>query len=123
MREQVEGLKHHADLRAQIVQGVIGDYLAVDEQMLMSDLDTAFFRHFPAIAATLQGALAGTAGANDGDHLRGFYLQIDATQNALAGEGLAQLRDRDHGHQTAPPARRRCSTFCKAMPVSVVSTR
>src|SRR6218665_2380362 len=51
--------------------------------MLIADRDTAFLRHFQAIAATQQGALAGTAGANDDDHLRGFYLQIDATQNDL----------------------------------------
>jgi len=107
VREQVEALEDHADLRAlarhlglaQLVQLVsrlpVAHQLAVHVEPARVDL-------LEVVDAAQEGRLAGARGAEHAHHLAGVDLERDALQDLQQAEVLAHGLRFDHRrHQTA----------------------
>ncbi len=98
MREQVELLKHHADLRAHRGDGAVGvrpedAALFVAIRQLAVDPDAPGFRHLQVIDAAEQGGFAAAGGADDAYDFAGGNRQIDSAQHMRFAEMLVQVFD------------------------------
>jgi hypothetical protein len=88
--EQIEGLKHHADIRSQSSQGptLFGERLPVDQNAATVD-------SFKPIDTPAKGRFPG-AGRTDDDHdLASAYLEVDLVEDLVVLEKLVNLLDRD----------------------------
>ena len=99
VRPQVEMLEHHRQARAHALQlaGVGGLQRAVAAghqlQLLAVEQDLAGVRLFQQVDAAQEGALAGTARADDADHVARFRCQRDALEHLVATVALVQVLD------------------------------
>ena len=90
MRKQVELLKHHADLAADLVDllEILGQFHAVDD-------DPAALPVLDTVDASKQRRLAAARGAADDDALASHDLEVDTAQHVEAAEPLVQADDLD----------------------------
>jgi len=92
-------LEHHRQARAHALQlaGVGGLQRAVAAghqlQLLAVEQDLAGVRLFQQVYAAQKGALAGTARADDADHVARFRRQRDALEHLVATVALVQVLD------------------------------
>ena len=95
MREQIEGLKNHADGTPQQGQLLGGrrNRLVDDE---ITDDDAPAGRGPEHVDAAKKSALAGTAWADDGDHLSRFESEVHIVENDMLAVFLAdRLKPQD----------------------------
>jgi hypothetical protein len=90
MWEQVELLKHHADLGACFVN------VAINMREFTAEHNNAstgwLFQH---VDATQQRALARTRWSDDAHHFTALNVKINSAQHMVAAEGLVQAGDVD----------------------------
>jgi hypothetical protein len=114
MREQVERLEHHAHFGAQRVERAVLEHRAVIDEPVTANIDRAALGLFQSIAATQEGALAGTARPDHDHDLARLDVEVDGVQYAMCAERLREFTNADDGlnaaHCTMPPARSRRST-------------
>lgn len=89
MRKQVEALKNHANLLAQLPHGTCIAVL----QCLAVHAQTAPLEGFQPVDAAQQRALARAALANDADHFLAAHLQVDALEHFGGPKTLVQAAD------------------------------
>ena len=101
VREQVEVLEHHADLRPHGGDGTVAvcaedaaDFVAIGDFAV--DADAALLGHLKVIDAAQQRGLAAAGGADDADDLAGGHRKIDTLQHMQGAEILVQAFDLDH---------------------------
>src|SRR6478736_6402838 len=101
MREQVEGLEHHADLGADLVDSL----LPVDDQFaiphvsvdrLAVDIDRAAVQRLEVIDAAEHGRFSGARRADAADDLALVDLERDIPQDDEMAEGFADLLQAYH---------------------------
>ena len=119
--EQVELLKHHADLAPLLRQDCIGhrNHTAIAgaiAEKLAVDAHPTLIRRIEMVEAAQERALAAAAGADDHHHLALAHVQIDAAQHVMIGEILVDAFSLHHQaggvrwrHATAPPGSGRVS--------------
>ena len=101
VREQVEVLKHHADLRAHRGDRAIGmrtettlDLVAIDQ--LAVDADASLLRDLEMVDAAQQRGLSAAGGTDDADDLADRDREVDPSQYVQRAEMLVQPFDLDH---------------------------
>ena len=96
MGKQVEVLEDETHLLAQLAnQALLLRHAgSVDFDVAHTDLATG--RCFQQVQAAQEGRLARAAGADDGHHLTGGDLQVDALEHAVAIELFGQALYHDH---------------------------
>src|SRR4051812_13848617 len=102
MGEEIEALKHEADLAALLgelavaqMHGFAIDQLLADQRAV--DIDLSRTRFFQVVDASQQGRLARTARSEDRDFLAAKDSEIDAAQNLELPEALAQVDNAEEG--------------------------
>ena len=86
--EEVERLEHHAHLLAQPIDGI-----ALGEDVLAIDDDTAVGRLLQQVQTAQESTLARARGTDDGDDLSTMDIHIDVTQYVKARVAFLQVRD------------------------------
>ena len=86
--EQVEGLKHHAHMRA-VFRRV--DAPARHIGAVVEDLAAA--GGFQQVDAPQQGGFTGAGSADDGNHVALLDSKVNIPQNLMGAEGLAEVAD------------------------------
>ncbi len=94
VREQVEALEDHADLQSQRLQ--VGRILP---DMGSRDRDRTIVDALEPVDASQQRRLARAALADDGDHLAAVDVEVDALEDLVCAEALADLSDLDERHE------------------------
>src|SRR5699024_916304 len=90
MFEQIELLKHHADVHAQLAE-----LFLLSSQLHAVDFDRAAADGLETIHATKKGAFATARRADDGNHFPVCDLVIDASEYLVVSKGLVEVRDFD----------------------------
>ena len=98
MREQIELLKHHADLLAQASQVCAGGI-----QVFVIDLNHPVVNGLQPVQGSEQGTLARAAAANDSDHLALFDRQVDAFEHVVVAVVFMQGGNSKQRHAVSFP--------------------
>lgn len=101
MREQVEALKHHADVTAArgddaialFAQHTVGGEMIADE--IAVDFDGTAVNLFEMIDAAQEGRLTAAAGAEQAQHFTGLDVERNVVQYLVIAEALADARNLD----------------------------
>ncbi len=103
--EEVEGLEHHADVRA-LLRGILGAdfvqdavFLAVADQFAVH-IQAAGRNLLEVVHAAQQGGFAGAGRADEAGDVAGGHFKVDAFQHVQVAEGFPDLVGFDHrgGH-------------------------
>jgi len=95
MGEQIELLKHHADIAAQIAQF---SFLRRQSDIDTVDDDSARIVGLEAVDAAKQRRLAGAGAADDRDHIAAFDIHRHAFQHFGRAEALSHIHDINERH-------------------------
>jgi len=111
VRKQVEGLEHHADLRADRLDPLllVNDELSVPHVAvdgLAFDIDRAAVQRLEVIDAAKHGRFAGARRADDAHYLSFAYLQGYIPQNGDVIEGFADVLQPYHRGRLSAAVRR-----------------
>jgi hypothetical protein len=120
MGEKIETLKHHAGHGtlagefpfAQAMPAAIPCH--VTNRHIIKD-DFATVKILKQIDATQKRGLAGTAGADDGDHFALVHLEIDTLQDLIGAEALGHAAYGKKGHAVLTEARSAGRQICRSV--------
>src|SRR6266851_8398323 len=102
VREEVEALEHHPDLRALPAHLVVGKLVQPVAALRVTDqlavyVEAAGVDLLQVVDAAQERALARTRRADDAHDLLGLDDEVDAAQHLEAAEALVHSLRRDHG--------------------------
>ncbi len=90
MGEEVEGLEHHADVRARL-----GELGSLGRELLALDRDRPRGDGLESVDRPAQGRLARTGGSDDDDDLALVDVEVDVLQRMEVSVVLLDVRHRD----------------------------